>query len=33
MGLDITIDCWHGEYSAFMQWRCEIASSGKKREC
>lgn len=25
MGLDITHECWHGAYSAFMRWRCEIA--------
>lgn len=25
MGLDVSHDCWHGAYSAFMRWRCEIA--------
>lgn len=25
MGLDTTHDAWHGAYSAFMRWRCEIA--------
>jgi hypothetical protein len=25
MGLDTSHDCWHGAYSAFMRWRCEIA--------
>ena len=25
MGLDTTHDCWHGPYSSFMRWRCEIA--------
>lgn len=25
MGLDTTHGCWHGAYSAFMRWRCEIA--------
>ena len=24
MGLDTTHDCWHGPYSAFMQWRAEL---------
>jgi hypothetical protein len=24
MGLDITHNCWHGAYSAFMRWRQEI---------
>ncbi len=25
MGLDVSHDCWHGAYSAFMRWRQEIA--------
>lgn len=25
MGLDISHDCWHGAYSAFMRWRKMIA--------
>jgi hypothetical protein len=25
MGLDITHDCWHGAYSAFMAWRRKLA--------
>ncbi len=25
MGLDTSHDCWHGAYSAFHRWRCEIA--------
>ena len=25
MGLDISHNCWHGAYSAFMTWRIEIA--------
>ncbi len=25
MGLDTTHNCWHGAYSAFMQWRKKIA--------
>ena len=25
MGLDVSHDCWHGAYSAFMRWRREIA--------
>jgi hypothetical protein len=25
MGLDISHDCWHGGYSLFLRWRCEIA--------
>lgn len=25
MGLDCSHDAWHGAYSAFMRWRCEIA--------
>ncbi len=25
MGLDTTHDCWHGAYSAFHRWRCELA--------
>lgn len=25
MGLDISHDCWHGAYSAFMRWRMAIA--------
>lgn len=25
MGLDTTHDCWHGAYSAFMRWRCQVA--------
>lgn len=24
MGLDTSHDCWHGSYSAFMAWRCEL---------
>lgn len=24
MGLDTTHDCWHGPYSAFMRWRCQL---------
>lgn len=27
MGLDTSHDCWHGPYSAFMRWRCEIAKA------
>lgn len=27
MGLDTTHGCWHGAYSAFMRWRCEIAKA------
>lgn len=27
MGLDTSHDCWHGAYSAFMQWRCGIAKA------
>lgn len=26
MGLDISHDCWHGAYSAFMRWRRAVAS-------
>ncbi len=25
MGLDISHDCWHGAYSAFMRWRAKLA--------
>jgi len=25
MGLDTTHNCWHGAYSAFMEWRIKIA--------
>lgn len=25
MGLGTTHDCWHGAYSAFHRWRCQIA--------
>lgn len=25
MGLDTSHDAWHGAYSAFMRWRCELA--------
>lgn len=25
MGLDVSHDCWHGAYSAFMRWRTKIA--------
>ena len=25
MGLDVSHDCWHGAYSAFMRWRCKLA--------
>lgn len=25
MGLDVTHDCWHGAYSAFMRWRRKLA--------
>jgi hypothetical protein len=27
MGLDITHDCWHGAYSAFMKWRHAVAEA------
>ena len=27
MGLDTTHGCWHGAYSDFMRWRCEIAKA------
>ena len=27
MGLDISHDCWHGAYSAFMRWRSHIAAA------
>jgi len=27
MGLDTSHDCWHGAYSSFMRWRCEIAKA------
>ena len=27
MGLDISHDCWHGAYSAFMRWRIEIGKA------
>lgn len=27
MGLDTSHGCWHGSYSAFMRWRCEIAKA------
>ena len=27
MGLDVSHDCWHGAYSAFMRWREEIAKT------
>ena len=35
MGLDVTHDCWHGAYSAFMRFRatlCEVAGYGNIRE-
>lgn len=25
MGLDVSHDCWHGAYSAFMRWREKLA--------
>jgi len=25
MGLDVSHDCWHGAYSAFMRWRSKLA--------
>lgn len=25
MGLDVSHDCWHGAYSAFMRWRMKLA--------
>ena len=25
MGLDVSHDCWHGAYSAFMRWRTKLA--------
>jgi hypothetical protein len=25
MGLDVSHDCWHGAYSAFMRWRGKLA--------
>ncbi len=25
MGLDVSHDCWHGAYSAFMRWRRKLA--------
>lgn len=25
MGLDTSHNCWHGAYSAFHRWRCELA--------
>lgn len=25
MGLDVSHDCWHGAYSAFMRWRVKLA--------
>lgn len=28
MGLDTTHGCWHGAYSAFHRWRCELARVG-----
>lgn len=27
MGLDISHGCWHGAYSEFMRWRCEVAKA------
>jgi hypothetical protein len=27
MGLDVSHDCWHGAYSAFMRWREGIAKA------
>lgn len=27
MGLDTSHDCWHGAYSAFTRWRCQIAEA------
>jgi len=27
MGLDTSHGCWHGAYSSFMRWRCEIAKA------
>ena len=27
MGLDVSHDCWHGAYSAFMRWRCAVAKA------
>ncbi len=27
MGLDTSHGCWHGAYSAFMRWRCELAKA------